>query len=111
MKSQPMNKIHRFFIYFCAMLGFIKKTVAKIWAKNHVTQTEDFKNNAEVLQEKLLLDLIKKSEKTLFGLQHNFSEIKSVKDFQKNVKICDYEDLKPFIEKVKHGDKNILWPE
>ena len=27
------------------------------------------------------------------------------------MKISDYEDLKPFIEKVKHGDKNILWPE
>ena len=93
------------------MINFLKKSIAKIWAKNHVAKTEDFKNNAEVLQEKLLLDLVKKSEKTLFGLQHNFSEIKSVEDFQKNVKISDYEDLKPFVEKVKHGDKNILWPE
>ncbi|MEZ7888533.1 MAG: GH3 auxin-responsive promoter family protein, partial [Cloacibacterium sp.] len=93
------------------MINFLKKSIAKIWAKNHVAKTKDFKNNAEVLQEKLLLDLVKKSEKTLFGLQHNFSEIKSVEDFQKNVKISDYEDLKPFVEKVKHGDKNILWPE
>ena len=65
------------------MINFLKKSIAKIWAKNHVAKTKDFKNNAEVLQEKLLLDLVKKSEKTLFGLQHNFSEIKSVEDFQK----------------------------
>ena len=91
------------------MIGFIKKLAAKIWAKNHVKQTEYYKNNAEQLQEKLLLDLVKSAEKTLFGLQHNFSEIKSIEDFQKNVKISDYEDLKPFVEKVKHGDKNILW--
>ena len=91
------------------MIGFIKKTAAKIWAKSHVKQTDNYKNNAEQLQEKLLLDMVKSAEKTLFGLQHNFSEIKSVEDFQKNVKICDYEDLKPFIEKIKHGDKNILW--
>ena len=93
------------------MIGFIKKLAAKIWAKNHVKQTEYYKNNAEQLQEKLLLDMVKSAEKTLFGLQHNFSEIKSIEDFQKNVKICDYEDLKPFIEKIKHGDKNILWQE
>jgi hypothetical protein len=71
------------------MIGFIKKLAAKIWAKNHVKQTEYYKNNAEQLQEKLLLDLVKSAEKHLFGLQHNFSEIKSVEDFQKNVKICD----------------------
>ena len=59
------------------MIGFIKKLAAKIWAKNHVKQTEYYKNNAEQLQEKLLLDLVKSAEKTLFGLQHNFSEIKS----------------------------------
>ena len=27
--------------------------------------------------------MVKSAEKTLFGLQHNFSEIKSVEDFQK----------------------------
>jgi hypothetical protein len=31
---------------------FHKKTAAKIWAKNHVKQTEYYKNNAEQLQEK-----------------------------------------------------------
>ncbi len=27
------------------------------------------------------------------------------------MKISDYEDLKPFVEKVKHGDKKYSWPE
>lgn len=92
------------------MLKFLKKKAALLWAKKHVTQTETFKKNSGELQEKLLLEMVKNSEKTLFGLHHNFSEIKSVKDFQKKVKISDYEDLKLYIEKVKHGDKNILWP-
>lgn len=92
------------------MLKFLKKAVAIIWAKKHVKETDFYKKNAEKLQEKLLLRLIKTSEKTLFGLHHQFSEIKSVEDFQQKVKIKDYEDLKPYIEKIKHGDGNILWP-
>ena len=92
------------------MLNFLKKTIAKIWAKNHVKTAESFKKNSVELQEKLLLDLVKKSEKTLFGLQHQFSEIKTVENFQKTVQISDYEDIKHFIEKIKHGDKNILYP-
>ena len=57
-----MNSIHRFFVYFCKMIGFIKKTAAKIWAKSHVKQTDNYKNNAEQLQEKLLLDMAKSAE-------------------------------------------------
>lgn len=92
------------------MLNFLKRSIAKYWAKRHLKKAEFYKKNAEILQEKLLLDLVKSAEKTLFGLHHDFSDIKSVKDFQKKVKISDYESLKPYIEKIKHGDKNILWP-
>ena len=92
------------------MLNILKKTAAKIWAKKHVKETEAFKQNGEELQEKLLLDLVQSAEKTLFGMHHQFSEIKSVEDFQQRVKVSDYEDLKTYIEKVKHGDRNILWP-
>jgi hypothetical protein len=93
------------------MLNFLKKNIAKIWAKKHLKSCEDFKNNGEILQEKLLLNLIKHAEKTLFGIAHQFSEIKNIADFQKKVPVVDYEGLRPYIEKVKHGDRNILYPE
>src|SRR5574343_553021 len=92
------------------MVNFFKKTIAKIWAKKHIRKADFYKKNAESLQEKILLQLVKYAEKTLFGLQHDFSDIKSIEDCQKRVKISDYEDIKPYIEKIKHGDKNILWP-
>ncbi|WP_073179264.1 GH3 auxin-responsive promoter family protein [Cruoricaptor ignavus] len=92
------------------MLNFIKKNAAKIWAKNHIKSSENFKRNAAEDQEKLLMNLVKTAEKTLFGRVHQFEEIRSVKDFQAKVPVQDYEGLKPFIEKIKHGDRNILWP-
>lgn len=91
------------------MLNFIKKKIALIWAKKHVKETENFKQNAPEDQEKFLLSLIKTAEKTLFGREHHFEDIKSIEDFQKQVKISDYEDLKSYIEKVKKGQRNILW--
>ena len=91
------------------MLNFLKKKIALAWAKKHVRQTEDFKNNAEKHQEELLLSLVKTAEKTLFGRLHHFEEIKNIHDFQAKVPIADYEDLKPFIEKIKKGQKDILW--
>ena len=93
------------------MLNFIKRKIALVWAKKHVKQTENFKQNAVEDQEKLLISLVKTAEKTLFGREHQFEAIKNVQDFQNHVKIADYEELKPYIEKVKKGQRNILWTE
>ena len=93
------------------MLNFIKKKIALSWAKNHVKETQIFKDNAVEDQKKLLLSLVKTAEKTLFGREHQFENIKTIQDFQKQVQVSDYEDLKPYIEKVKKGQRNILWTE
>lgn len=91
------------------MLNFIKKNIALIWAKKHVKETGNFKQNAVEDQERLLLSLVKTAEKTLFGRTHQFENIKSIQDYQNQVQIADYEDLKPYIEKVKKGQRDILW--
>ncbi|MBW3520766.1 GH3 auxin-responsive promoter family protein [Chryseobacterium sp. NKUCC03_KSP] len=93
------------------MLNFLKKNAALIWAKKHVQKAEKFKKNAENDQEKLLLSLVDTAKKTLFGRTYDFENIKSVKDFQEKVPVADYEDLKPYIEKVKRGQRDILWIE
>ncbi|QQV02172.1 MULTISPECIES: GH3 auxin-responsive promoter family protein [Chryseobacterium] len=91
------------------MLNFLKKQAALIWAKKSVRKAQDFKLNAEKNQEQLLLSFVRHAEKTLFGRTHGFEEIHSVQDFQNKVPVADYEDLKPYIEKVKKGQRNILW--
>jgi hypothetical protein len=93
------------------MLLFLKKSAALFWAKNHVKKTALFKNNAVQDQQNLLISLVKTAEKTLFGRLHQFEEINNIKDFQAKVPVADYEQLKPFIEKVKKGQKDILWTE
>ena len=54
--------------------------------------------------------LLKKAINTEFGKDHNFSSIKNYKDFQNQVPIRDYEALKPYVDRVVAGEKNILWP-
>ncbi|MCD5967688.1 GH3 auxin-responsive promoter family protein [Riemerella anatipestifer] len=91
------------------MLKWIKKKAALVWAKRHTQQAELDQSKAIEHQEALWRDLVKTAEKTLFGRSHNFDEIKTLEDFQNQVPIADYEDLKPYIEKVKRGQANILW--
>jgi hypothetical protein len=93
------------------MLNFFKKNVALVWAKKHVQKTGEFKKNSVKNQEALLLSLVKTAQKTLFGREHDFENIQSIKEFQDRVPVSDYEDLKSYIERVKKGQANILWTE
>lgn len=61
-------------------------------------------------QSQILDHLIQKAKYTSFGKDHDFSLIKNYQNYKEKVPIRDYEDLKPYIEKIKEGESNILWP-
>ncbi|MEX0771562.1 MAG: GH3 auxin-responsive promoter family protein [Balneolales bacterium] len=63
--------------------------------------------NAQV---KILDYLVNKGRNTEFGKKHAFSSIKNLSDYKKNVPISYYKDLEPFIDKMKAGKKDVLWP-
>ncbi|NND31022.1 MAG: hypothetical protein HKN76_00435 [Saprospiraceae bacterium] len=54
--------------------------------------------------------LLKKAAATRFGLDHNFSEIRTYDDFISQVPIRDYEGFKYYIELAKSAEKDVLWP-
>lgn len=62
------------------------------------------------VQEEQILDMIRKAQDTEFGKEHNFSEIKTIEQFQRNVPITNYEGLKPYVDKLRQGEKDVLWP-
>jgi phenylacetate-coenzyme A ligase PaaK-like adenylate-forming protein len=87
----------------------IKSILAKLFAKNIYQKTQAWANNPIETQRKVFLDLIQQAKNTQFGKDHHFDQLKKVEDFAKNVPIRDYEDLKPYIDKVVKGEENILW--
>ena len=59
-------------------------------------------------QETIFRELVKTGRKTEFGKEHQFDNINSYEDFKQAVSICDYEELKPYIQKIKDGKHNVL---
>ncbi len=60
-------------------------------------------------QEAIFRQLIKTGRVTLFGKDHRFDQVNDHKDFRQAVPVRDYEQFKPYIEKIKEGKDNILW--
>lgn len=88
----------------------IKATFGKIFAKLANHQLNNLRHNAPELQQKTFLKLILQAKGTAFGADHHFDQIKTYGDFKKLVPIRDYEQMRPYIERVTAGEENILWP-
>ena len=60
-------------------------------------------------QEKVFKKLISKAKNTAFGKDHNFDQIKTYRDFKEQVKINDYEGLRPYVDRIVAGEEDVLW--
>lgn len=75
----------------------------RLWA------IEQWMKEPHPAQYALWQDLIAAGQYTEFGRKHNFSNIQSIDDYKKAVPICDYDGMKPYIERMLNGEENILW--
>lgn len=60
-------------------------------------------------QREVLQDLVTAAQYTEFGRQHQFSTLFSTKAFKQAVPIHEYNDLKPYVERIMAGEQNLLW--
>ncbi|UMB53207.1 GH3 auxin-responsive promoter family protein [Lutibacter sp. A64] len=87
----------------------IKSILAKPFAKLVTNKFYKESNNAVEVQQKVFNKLVKQAKNTAFGKDHNFDKIKNYQDFKSQVPIRDYEDLKPYINRVVAGESDVLW--
>jgi hypothetical protein len=87
----------------------IKSFLAKPFASYIYKQIKKGIETAVDDQQAIFNHLVKVGLKTEFGKEHGFADIKTHEDFVKQVPIRDYEDFKPYIEKIKQGRHNVLW--
>jgi len=66
-------------------------------------------NGAEV-QKRVFKELLQEARNTTFGKDHKLKNVGSIKEFQEKVPLRDYEELKPYIERVMQGENRVLWP-
>lgn len=90
-------------------MGFLA-SFGKPYAKRVARENKKWSDNPLGAQEKILQSLISQAKNTVFGKEHRFSEIKTYSDFRTQVPIQDYEDLRPYLERVLDGEKEVLWP-
>ena len=67
-------------------------------------------NGGEAMQREVLMHLVSRAKDTEYGRQHDFGGITSYEQFVKNVPVNTYEELKGSIDRMRHGETDVLWP-
>ena len=88
----------------------IKSLAAKIYAAGVYHKTQQWARAPHKTQEKVFHALIDTARNTDFGRDHDFGSITSHADFVARVPVRDYEGLKPYVERIKAGGTDVLWP-
>jgi hypothetical protein len=70
---------------------------------------EGWKTNPADSQREVLQDLVTSAQYTEFGRKYNFHELFNIRSFKQSVPVHEYNDLKPYIERIMQGEQNILW--
>ena len=78
--------------------------------KKRINQIDFFRKNPIEIQDKTFFDLINKASQTMWGELYNYSEINNYEKFRLTVPLQEYEDLKPWVDRIMKGEQNILWP-
>ena len=86
--------------------GWLAIPLAK-WVRKKVLKDS---HHAIQHQKNILNQLVRQAQKTLYGKDHGFDQIADYAGFVLANPIHQYEDLIPYIDRVKAGERDVLWP-
>ena len=94
------------------MINFpFKNSILSSLIKQRISNLKKMRENPIKCQQKVFDYLVSKGRNTQFGIDHSFNKIQSYDDYINLVPARKYEEIFPYIEKIRNGKENILWPE
>jgi len=88
----------------------IRSVLSRPLAQWVVQRQQEWMYQPGAAQQRWLLRLLEAGRNTQFGADHHLRDVQTVEEFRQAVPIRDYEDLKPYIQKILDGESNVLWP-
>lgn len=78
-------------------------------ARNRFWRIQNWSDHPVAAQRQVLQDLVTAAQYTAFGRKYHFEKLFTTKEFKKRVPIHEYNDIRPYIQRMMNGEENILW--
>ena len=73
-------------------------------------ELEKMLTHSEELQHDVLQTLLERAQNTEYGRNHVFDRINGYDEYVKHVPVNTYEELKNDIDRMRQGERDVLWP-
>ena len=73
-------------------------------------ELERYQHDGEGLQREVLARLLDRAKDTEYGRNHLFGTTRNYDDFARNTPVNSYEELKADIDRMRQGERDVLWP-
>lgn len=91
-------------------MDFITRIANNVYFAPRYHRIERYINHATEIQEQVLKRLITKASYTEWGKKYDYASIKDYTQFCQRVPIQTYEEVKLWVERIRQGEQNLLWP-
>lgn len=78
--------------------------------RKRIHQIELFMKYPHEVQDEVLRRLLNSARYTEFGQKYAFDDLINYEDYKRRVPVHTYEQLFPYINRLMHGEQNVLWP-
>ncbi|MGG9970857.1 GH3 auxin-responsive promoter family protein [Ferruginibacter sp. SUN002] len=89
-------------------MKILSSTISKL-ARMRLWRIENWSNNPVAVQREVLQHLVTSAQYTEIGRRYSFHKLFTIRDFKKTVPIHEYDDIKPYVQRMMEGEDNILW--
>lgn len=83
--------------------------IARLFFDHRVKESLRWISESEQTQRNQLQWLLKQARTTEWGIHHNFAAIRDYDDFKNTVPVTPYENIRPMVNRMIAGEKNVLW--
>jgi GH3 auxin-responsive promoter len=89
-------------------MNLLSKTISFV-ARLRYKRIHNWVNHPAAAQRQVLQSLISDAQYTVFGKQYDFAKLFTIKEFKQRVPLHEYDDMRPYIERMMAGEENVLW--
>ena len=78
--------------------------------KSRQTHIEAYTHNSEEIQRRVMTHLVQQGQRTQYGKTWEMNNVRTYEDFANRMPVTTYEELKGPIDRMRHGEADVLWP-
>ena len=83
--------------------------ISRFFLGKRLKDFELYASQPEAIQQKVLRRLVNDAAQTTWGREHGYASIKSYTDYAAAVPLQTYDDFKPYVDRMRNGEDNLLW--